>query len=77
VTRRVRGLSLWVLLCPLAAQAEPAAQALQGVAPDESKLERALPGSLHGEARAAARQLGAAADGKGDGPFSLGDFDRR
>lgn len=77
MTRRLRGLSLWVLLCPLAAQAEPVAQALQGVTPDESKLERALPDSLHGEARAAARQLGAAADGKGDGPFSLGDFDRR
>jgi lipopolysaccharide transport protein LptA len=69
--RRMHGFSLWLLLCPLAAQAESAP------AQGESKLERALPDSLHGEARSAARQLGAVTDESGDGPFSLGDFDRR
>lgn len=71
------GFSLWLLLCPLAAAAEPVAQAPERLALDESKLEHALPDSLQGEARSAARQLGVAPDGSGDGPFSLGDFDRR
>jgi lipopolysaccharide transport protein LptA len=63
------------LLCPLAALAEPAANELERLAPTESTLERALPDSLHGEARAANRQVHGALD-SGDGPFSLGDFDR-
>ena len=74
MSARLRGFLLALLFCPLAARAEPT---LQGVAPDESDIERALPDSLHGEARAAARQLGSVADGSTDGPFSLGDFDRR
>ena len=73
--RRVHGFPLWLLLCPLAAQAESAPQ--DPGARVESKLERVLPGSLHGEARSAARQLGAVGDSSDDGPFSLGDFDRR
>jgi lipopolysaccharide transport protein LptA len=74
VSGRVHGFTLWLLLCPLAAAAEPTLQDV--AAPVQSKLEKALPDSLHGEARSAARQLGVD-EGSTDGPFSLGDFDRR
>ena len=63
------------LLCPLAGLAEPTATELERLAPSESKMERAVPDSLQGEARAANRQVQGAL-GSGDGPFSLGDFDR-
>ena len=50
---RAHCLALWVLLCPPAAWAEQPAQRLPQLAPSESKLERVLPDSLQGEARAA------------------------
>ena len=74
---RVGCLVLGLLGSPLAALAEPAASGIERLAPSESKIERAVPDSLQGEARAANRQVQGALDSSGDGPFSLGDFDRR
>jgi len=65
------------LVSPLAALAEPTSTDLQQLAPSESTVERAVPDSLQGEARAADRQVQGALDGSRDTPFSLGDFDRR
>jgi len=76
VNGRVGCLVLGLVLSPLAALAEPMSSEIERLAPSESQMERAMPDSLQGEARAADRQVHGAIDGSGDGPFSLGDFDR-
>lgn len=70
-------LVLGLLLSPLAALAEPASPEIEQVAPSDSKTEPVTPeNTTKGEVRAADGPVRGANDDSGNGPFSLGDFDR-
>jgi lipopolysaccharide transport protein LptA len=76
VIRRARCPIFFALLCAPAALAEPGQRELDRLEGGAAKLEQALPDSAQGELRAAADRVADAVGGSGEGPFSLGGFDR-
>ena len=71
-----RWLALGVLLCSPSARAEGEVPDLVGSPELGAQLERVVPAPVRGEARDAVERAQGAVESV-DGPFSLGDFDRR